>query len=44
MYTHIKENYEAPETVSIEIAAEAFVCASILGLREDYEDPIDMLW
>ena len=40
----MKESYVTPETVSIEIAAEALVCASILGLREDYEDPINMLW
>ena len=44
MYTHIKENYEAPETVSIEMATEVFVCASIEVTRVDYENPIDMLW
>ena len=44
MNAQAKEGYVAPETVSIEMAAEVFVCTSILGLREDYEDPIDILW
>ena len=44
MDTHVKEYYVAPETVSIEIAAEVFVCTSFLGKREDYEDPIVDTW
>lgn len=48
MNTKMKENYVAPETISIELVSESFICNSeITGIasdRIDYGDPQDLTW
>lgn len=48
MNTKTKENYVAPETVSVELVSESFICNSeITGIdseRIDYGDPENLTW
>lgn len=44
----MKENYVTPETISIELVSESFICDSeITGIhsdRIDYGDPNEITW
>ena len=48
MNTKMKENYVAPETVSVELFSESLICNSeITGIdseRIDYGKPQDLTW
>jgi hypothetical protein len=48
MNTDLKENYVAPETFSVRLIAESFLCDSeITGIdsnRIDYGDPQELIW
>ena len=48
MNTRMKENYVAPETISVELVFESFICDSeITGIdseRIDYGNPQDLTW
>ena len=48
MNTKMKENYVAPETVSVELVSESFICDSeitgIVSDRIDYGDPNEITW
>ncbi len=48
MNTRMKENFVAPETISVELVSESFICDSeITGIdseRIDYGNPQDLTW
>ena len=48
MNTKLKENYIAPETVSVELVSESLICNSeITGIdsdRIDYGTPEELTW
>jgi len=48
MNTKMKENYVAPETVSVELVSESFLCNSEITAidsdRIDYGTPEELTW
>ena len=48
MNTKMKENYVTPETISVKLVSESFLCSSeITGIeseRIDYGDPENLTW
>ena len=48
MNTKMKENYVTPETISVKLVSESFLCNSeITGIeseRIDYGDPENLTW